>query len=270
VQRLCKRHPNERLSAFQALNHPWFQSDTCDFFRVPPPTVVISTYMPSPSCRYASRVGQAGSVCSCPMLEKFGVCAFSHPPEDLIPGLRIAAISGEPQIKPPELWIAQLSSPSAILHEKPVNKQRVRLLRHNCEGEIGWSYVQVIDGDDAVCREGLVASCCVGLPQDATAEWQPPTYDVDTHKHLSVFKQVSRLAIHSFVVSTQAFLPPHQWQPADFKSVMRRGRDGSSQLGTVWEGRESTPLLENISNNPRLAEGVIGMLCGPHQQDRLV
>jgi hypothetical protein len=133
------------------------------------------------------------------MIAKFGFCAFSHPPQDLVPGLQIAAISAEPLIVPPELWIARLSSPSAILHEKPVEKQRIRLLRHNCEGEIGWSFVQILDADEGVCREGLVASCCVGLPQDATQQWQPHVHDVDTHKHLSVFKQVSRIHVYSFV-----------------------------------------------------------------------
>jgi hypothetical protein len=127
------------------------------------------------------------------MVGKFGCCAFTHPLEDLKPSLRIAAFTSEPVIIPPEMWIARLSTvnPAAILHEKLVDCQRVRLVRHNCETEIGWSCVLTESTDSGVCTEGLVASCCVGLPQDAAADWLPPTYDMDTHRHASVFKQVS-------------------------------------------------------------------------------
>jgi hypothetical protein len=89
----------------------------------------------------------------------------------------------------PESWMAQLSCVPSMLHPPPLDGQRARLLRHNCEGEIGWSCVQVDNGEDGVSAEGLVASCCVGLPQGLAPEWQPPTYDVDTHKLPSVFKQ---------------------------------------------------------------------------------
>ena len=165
MRRLCKRHPNERLSAFQALNHPWFESDARDCICVSPTAALSCTYTSPPSCRYASR---PGSACCCPMIAKFGCCAFTHPSEDLKPSLRIAALPSEPLIRPPEMWIAQLSAIklAVILHEKPVDcEQRVRLMRHNCETEIGWSYVLIENADSGVCREGLVASCCVGLPQ---------------------------------------------------------------------------------------------------------
>ena len=148
--------------------------------------------MPPPPCGYASKPGSLGS-CTCPMIAKFGFCAFLHPPDDFRAGSQVSAVVSEPSLKRPEVWMAQLSSPVSILEPRPSDGQRVRLLRHNCEREIGWSYVQTEDGGSGVCREGLVASVCVGLPLETTAGWEPPTYGVDTHKPLSVFKQASTL-----------------------------------------------------------------------------
>jgi hypothetical protein len=189
VRRLCKRLPNERLSAFQALNHPWLRSDACDFFRPQPQRTILCTYKPPPSCRYASRPGQSSALCSCPMLKKFGFCAFAHPPEDLKTNARSSADAVESSPAGPELWMAQLSSVSSMLQLQPAEGQHVRLLRHNCEGEIGWSCVQIHDTENGLCEEGLIASCCIGLPPSAADDWRPPTYDVDTHKFPSVFKQ---------------------------------------------------------------------------------
>ena len=196
MRRLCRRNPNERLSAFQALNHPWLQHDSNDAFHAPPQTSILSTYTPPPPCRFASRPAPAGapptSPCTtCPIIAKLGFCAFLHPPEDLKPGTRVAVAAGEPPVI--ECMMAQLSSPAAVLHDRPLQGALMRLLRHNCEGEIGWSFVQIDDVGGQGVREGLVASCCVGLPQGIAAEWEPPTYDVDTHRHPSVFKQASQL-----------------------------------------------------------------------------
>jgi hypothetical protein len=123
------------------------------------------------------------------MIAKFGFCAFGHPQEDFNSGSQVS--THEAAVPPPEYYLAQFSSTASFLRERPKDGQRILLLRHNCEGEIGCSYVRVDEEDCGVSREGLVASSCVGLPDATAAEWQPPTYDVDTHKHPSVFKQAS-------------------------------------------------------------------------------
>jgi hypothetical protein len=231
VRRLCKRQPNERLSAFQALNHPWLRGDACDSFRAQPQTAFMCTYKLPPSCRYASRPGQPCALC--PMMRKFGYCAFTHPLEDFNAAERVSA---DVIHTGPELCMAQLSTASAVHRLQLKEGQQVRLLRHNCEDEIGWSCVQIHDVENGVCEEGLVATCCIGLPQGATADWQPPTYDVDTHKFPSVFKQARAPSISStFVVAPTTDFPASisvatcKFQIADGRE--RKQRASSSCLG---------------------------------------
>ena len=64
---------------------------------------------------------------------------------------------------------------------------------------------------------------------------------------------------------TDVFLPPHQWQPADFRTTIGEKSkglgDGVSRPGAAWEaGLQNMSLLKNMPNSPHLAEGVIGAL----------